>query len=72
MNIEKLETILHEMQAAAFVDAATANQRIRDWADRISAAITEHLLAELGGGTVGEAPDLSTHPGGHGWDGDGH
>lgn len=65
MNIQKLEAILHEMQAAGFADPATANQCIREWADRISAAITEHLLAELG---VGEAPDLSGHPGGHGWD----
>lgn len=68
MNIEKLEAILHEMQTAGFADTATANLRVREWADRISAAITEHLLGQLGGGTVGDAPDMSSHPGGHGWD----
>lgn len=68
MNIEKLEKILHEMQAAGFTDAAAANQRIREWAEGISTAITQHLLGELQGGTVGEAPDLSARPGGHGWD----
>lgn len=72
MNIEKLEAILHEMQAAGFADAATANRRIREWAERIDAAITEHLLGEIGGSQVGDAPDLSVHPGGHGWDDDPH
>lgn len=70
MNIEKLEAVLHEMQTAGFADAATANQRVREWAERISTAITEHLLGELQGGPVVEAPDLSSHPGGHGWDDD--
>lgn len=68
MNIEKLETILREMQVADFDDLAAAQVLVRQWADRISQAITEHLLAELGGGPAAVPPDLSEEPGGHNWD----
>ena len=68
MNIHKLETVLHEMRTVDFSDLRSATEMVGQWADRIANAITEHLLAELGGGAgVGAAPDLTGEPGGHGW-----
>lgn len=67
MNVEKMETILQEMQVAEFHDLATQVQ-VRKWAERISMAITEHLIAELGEGGLIAAVELSTEPGGHDWD----
>ena len=67
MNIEKMETILQEMQAAKFQDLA-AEVLVKKWAERISAAITDHLIAELGSGGLVAAVDLSAAPGGHEWD----
>ena len=67
MNIHKLEDILHEMQLADFRDLTAARARVREWAERISSAITEHLLAELDGSVAGLPPDLSSEPGGHNW-----
>lgn len=68
MNIHKLEDILHEMERADFQDLAAAQVRVREWAERISSAITEHLLAEIGAGAVAIPPPLSAEPGGHDWD----
>lgn len=67
MNIEKLETVLREMQGAEFNDLAAAQVLVRQWATRISDAITEHLLAELGGSPTTIAPEMSAEPGGHNW-----
>lgn len=67
MNIEKLEKILHEMQRAEFSDLMAANERVRQWAEQIGNAITEHLLAELGGGPLAPVA-MSSEPGGHNWD----
>ena len=67
MNIHKLETILEEMQAAKFETAEQAEERVRAWSERIAAAISEHLLEALHG-AVPTPPDLSSEPGGHGWE----
>lgn len=40
------------MQRAEFSDLMAANERVRQWAEQIGNAITEHLLAELGGGGI--------------------
>ena len=68
MNIEKMETILHEMQVVEFHDLAAAQLLVRKWAERISMAITDHLIAELGEGGLIAAVELSAEPGGHDWD----
>ena len=68
MNIEKMETILHEMQVAQFHDLTTAHDLVKKWAERISMAITDHLIAELGEGGLIAAVELSADPGGHDWD----
>jgi hypothetical protein len=68
MNIEKLEQVLHEMQAEQFADLPTAHRLVREWAERINGAITAHLLAELGGGLPIPAPALATDPSGHDWE----
>ena len=68
MNIEKLETILQEMRTARFTDLAASEKRVEDWADRIAAAITEHLVSSLQNDlTIGPAPDLASEPGGYDW-----
>lgn len=67
MNVEKMEAILQEMQAAKFQDLAT-EVLVKKWAERISAAITDHLLAELGSGGLVAAVDLSEAPAGQEWD----
>jgi len=67
MNIEKMEAILQEMQVTKFQDLA-AEALVKKWAERISAAITDHLLAELGSGGLVAAVDLSEAPSGHEWD----
>lgn len=66
MNIQKLEAVLEEMRVETFADAQIATIRIRNWADRIGDAVTEHLIAELG--PSAEAPTLAIEPGGHDWD----
>ena len=65
MNIEKLEQILREMEA---VHLARAEETVlvRDWAQRIQQAITDHLLEQVG--TTVVAPSYSGQPSGHGWD----
>ena len=71
MNIQKLEVVLDEMRRASFGDAASAETLVRKWADQIGDAISEHLIAELGGASSpGEsaAADMSAEPSGHGWD----
>lgn len=71
MNIEKLESVLDEMRQANFEDVTSAGILVRKWADKIGDAISEHLIAELGGATSpGEsaAPDMAAEPSGHGWD----
>jgi len=68
MNIEKMETILQEMQVAEFQDLTAAQVLVKKWAERISMAITDHLIAELGEGGLIAAVELSTDPGGHDWD----
>jgi len=71
MNIHKLEVILGEMRQMRFAHAAEADERVRLWADRIGAAMTEHLIEELGtSALIQGAPALSGEPGGHGWDAD--
>jgi len=66
MNIEKLEQILREMEAATLARQEDT-ELVRGWARRIQAAITEHLMQQLQGVTSMEAPDYSRQPGGHGW-----
>ena len=68
MNIEKMETILHEMQVAQFHDLTTAHDVVKKWAERISMAITDHLIAELGEGGLIAAVETSTESGGFDWD----
>lgn len=69
MNIQKLETVLDEMDRANFEDAASAERLVRKWAEQIGAAISEHLIAELGRSMApATVPDLSDEPSGHGWD----
>jgi len=72
MNIQKLEVVLDEMRRTSFSDATLAEALVQKWADQIADAITEHLLAELGGTTspagAEVAVDLYPQPGGHGWD----
>lgn len=72
MNIQKLEVVLDEMRRTSFANATAAEGLVQKWADQIADAITEHLLAELGGaaGPAGadSAVDLFPLPGGHGWD----
>jgi hypothetical protein len=70
MNIQKLEAVLEEMRVETFVDVQAATIRVRNWADRIGDAVTEHLMAELGGSgePSAEAPQLAIEPGGHDWD----
>ena len=71
MNIQKLEVVLDEMRRANFEDAASAERLVRKWAGQIGDAISEHLIAELGGATSpGEsaASGMSAEPSGHGWD----
>lgn len=68
MNIEKLETILQEMRTARFNDVAAAGEQVEAWADRIAAAITEHLISSLDNSLAVDAPELSGQPGGHDWD----
>ena len=68
MNIEKMETILQEMQVAQFQDLTTAQDVVKKWAERIGMAITDHLIAELGEGGLIAAVEPSTHPGGLDWD----
>ena len=67
MNIHKLEDILHEMERADFQDLTAAQAQVREWAGRISSAITEHLMAEIGSGSGAIPPPLSSEPGGHDW-----
>jgi len=69
MNIQKLEIVLDEMRRAKFADAASAETLVRRWADQIAGAISDHLIAELGG-SPGDpsAPGMSGEPSGHGWD----
>ena len=66
MNIEKLKQILREMEA---VQLARPEETVlvRDWAQRIQQAITDHLLEQVGGTQV-ESPPYSGQPSGHGWD----
>jgi hypothetical protein len=66
MNIEKLEQILREMEA---VQLARPEETVlvRDWAQRIQQAITDHLMEQVGGTKV-ESPSYGEQPGGHGWD----
>jgi len=70
MNIQKLEAVLEEMRSATFPDPAHARDLVAAWADRIADAITEHLIAELGGAMAPAAatPPLAVEPGGHDWD----
>jgi hypothetical protein len=69
MNIQKLEAVLEEMRGATLADVEAAI-RVRNWADRIGDAVTEHLIAELeqGAAPAAVAPDLGVAPGGHDWD----
>ena len=48
MNIHKLEDVLPEMQFADFQDLTRALPQVRQGAERISIAISEQLLTELG------------------------
>ena len=70
MNIQKLEAVLEEMRVETFADAQIATMRIRNWADRIGDAVTQHLISELGSSEApsAEAPQLAIEPGGHDWD----
>lgn len=70
MNIQKLEGVLEEMRVASFVDVEAAAGSVRNWADRIGDAVTEHLIADLGHDSVPAtaAPPLAVEPGGHDWD----
>ena len=67
MNIEKLEAIFHEMESARFESADEAAECVRAWAERIHAALTEHLLESLQV-PVAEPAGLSDTPGGHDWE----
>ena len=69
MNIQKLEAILEEMRAATSAGAGCPANQVQGWADRIGDAVTEHLMAELGGPATPAAiaPELATDPGGHDW-----
>jgi hypothetical protein len=66
MNIEKLAQILREMEAVRLA-RPEETMLVRDWAQRIQQAITDHLLEQVGGTKV-ESPSHSEQPGGHGWD----
>lgn len=70
MNIQKLEAVLEEMRVATSTGAGSPAGQVQSWADRIGDAVTEHLLAELGGPatTAAIAPELANGPGGHDWD----
>ena len=70
MNIQKLEAVLEEMRVATSAGADSPAEQVQGWADRIGDAVTEHLLAELGGPATPAAiaPELATDPGGHDWD----
>ncbi|WP_159015983.1 hypothetical protein [Cognatiluteimonas profundi] len=58
MNIENLEAILNDMRSARFDDAQHATRLVRQWAEDIDAAISDHLLAELGINFSDESIDL--------------
>ena len=70
MNIQKLEAVLEEMRLATSAGTGAPAEQVQGWSDRIGDAVTEHLLAELGGSTTPAAisPELATDPGGHDWD----
>ncbi len=68
MNIEKLESVLHEMRISDFPDPAGFKAAVRDWSERIASAITEHLVGQVSGGLSSTAPELASEPGGHNWD----
>jgi hypothetical protein len=62
MNIKTLETILEEMRRSNHADAAM----LRDWEDRIAAAITDDLMSRI---NASFAPtELAPSPGGHDWE----
>jgi hypothetical protein len=63
MNIENLEAILQQMRDAAFGDVADAVRRVRQWADDIDVALSDHLMSELGV-TFGEEPISDVHTSG--------
>ena len=44
VNIQKVEGILQDMRAAKVVDLAT----VRQWAEQIDEAISDHLIESLG------------------------
>lgn len=67
MNIQKLEAVFHEMESARFESAEQAGDCVRAWAERIHAAITEHLLETLQV-PVAAPSGLSGTPGGHDWE----
>jgi hypothetical protein len=68
MNIEKMETILQEMQVAQFHDLKSAQDLVKKWAERIGMAITDQLIAELGEGGLIAAVETSVDPDGFDWD----
>jgi hypothetical protein len=63
MNIENLEAILQEMREAAFGDVQDAVRRVRQWVDDIDAAVSDHLMSELGV-TFGDEPINNVHTSG--------
>jgi hypothetical protein len=58
MNIENLEAILQQMRHARFDDVQHATRLVRQWAEGIDAAISDHLVAELGISFSDEPIDL--------------
>jgi len=48
MNIQKLEAVLQHMRSAEFPDSPSTSATVRQWADQIDEAISDHLIESLG------------------------
>lgn len=48
LNIQKLEAVLQDMRSAEFSDVPSASAIVRQWAEQIDEAISDHLIESLG------------------------
>ncbi len=48
MNTQKLEAVLQHMRSAEFPDSPLASATVRQWAEQIDEAISDHLIESLG------------------------